>query len=301
MSSNKVNNKLDFRNVKQTQLDSAQTLKGSFSELQSALRTYGTNAILKDAYTDIIQIINAQGEPTQVEYWQATSSSQDKLQFRADVAGDLAGTYFTIQEYSSKRTHAFYFVVSGIGNPPGIADVETPIILENNDTAAIVTYSTKLVLDPIEAIIVVQKSLLSSFLVLEYNQFGGESLIDVGTSGFTTTNLEKGQSFKVGEIVLDYDANGNPIHNGNTLKGMKYNIYTASFDVDSNPEELPETLIFDQNTANIMYLGVAEYGALTSESLWKIQRIDTSTGVEIRNASTAYNQVWDDREILSYE
>ena len=232
MSSNKVNNKLDFRNVKQTQLDSAQTLKGSFSELQSALRTFGTNAILKDAYTDIIQITNAQGESNSCRILASKHVVlTDKTKFRADVAGDLAGTYFTIQEYSSKKTHAFYYVVSGVGVAPGVGDIETPIILENNDTAAIVTYSTKLVLDSIEGIIVVQKSLLSSFLTIEYLEFGGDSLVDVATSGFMTSNLVQGESFKVGEICLDYDLNGNPIYNGNVLKGMKYNVYTASFDV----------------------------------------------------------------------
>tara|TARA_R110000851_G_scaffold190921_1_gene341623 strand:- start:125 stop:1144 length:1020 start_codon:yes stop_codon:yes gene_type:complete len=229
---NKVNNKLDFRNVKQTQLDSAQTLKGSFSELQSALRTYGTNAILKEGYTHFFQQTNADGLPTYVEYWQASSPSTDKLSFRADNAGDLAGTYFTLQEYLTKRTHVFYFVVNGVGAAPGIGDIETPVLLANNDPASVVAYSTKLVLDSIDEFTVTHNSLLNAYLELEYIQFGQTAPIDVGTSGFLTTRITQGESFQVGEVYLDYDANGSVIYGGNVLKGLLYNPYTASFDVE---------------------------------------------------------------------
>jgi len=232
MSDNKVNNKLDFRNVKQTQLDSAQTLKGSFSELQSALRTYGTNAILKEGYTHFFQQTNANGLPTYVEYWQASSPSTDKLSFRADNSGDLAGTYFTLQEYLTKRTHVFYFVVSGAGVAPGIGDTETPIILENNDPASVVAYSTKLVLDSVDEFKVTHNGLLNAYLELEYMQFGQTAPIDVGTTGFLTTRITQGQSFQVGEVYLDYDVDGSPIYGGNTLKGLLFNPYTASFDVE---------------------------------------------------------------------
>lgn len=232
MSSNKVDNKLDFRNVKQTQLDSAQTLKGSFSELQSALRTYGTNAILKEGYTHFFQQTNANGLPTYVEYWQASAPSTDKLSFRADSGGDLAGTYFTLQEYLTKRTHVFYYVVSGAGVAPGIGDTETPIILENNDPASVVAYSTKLVLDSVDEFKVTHNGLLNAYIELEYMQFGQTAPIDVGTTGFLTTRITQGDSFQVGEVYLDYDVNGSPIYGGNTLKGLLFNPYTASFDVE---------------------------------------------------------------------
>tara|TARA_R110000851_G_scaffold25740_2_gene73851 strand:- start:546 stop:1562 length:1017 start_codon:yes stop_codon:yes gene_type:complete len=245
MSSNKVNNKLDFRNVKQTQLDSAQTLKGSFSELQSALRTYGTNAILKEGYTHFFQQTNANGLPTYVEYWQASAPSTDKLSFRADNAGDLAGTYFTLQEYLTKRTHVFYFVVSGAGVAPGIGDTETPIILENNDPASVVAYSTKLVLDSVDEFTVTHNGLLAAYLELEYMQFGQTAPIDVGTTGFLTTRVTQGDSFQVGEVYLDYDVNGSPIYGGNTLKGLLFNPYTASFDVERDEVTVTAVLSLD--------------------------------------------------------
>jgi hypothetical protein len=232
MSSNKVNNKLDFSNVKQTQLDPGQTLKGSFSELQSALRSYGTNAILKDAYTDIVQTTDVDGRPLNVEYWQATAPSTDKLQFNADVAGSKIGVYFTLQEYTTKKTHTFYYVVSGSGTAPGVGDIETAINIATNDPASVIAFATKNVLDTIDEFIVSQPSILSSFIEIQYMQFGNTDLIDVGTSGFVATRLISGESFKVGEVELEYNVDGDPIYNGNTLKDLIYNVYTASFDAE---------------------------------------------------------------------
>jgi hypothetical protein len=232
MSGNKVNNKLDFSNVKQTQLDPGQTLKGSFSELQSALRSYDTNAILKDAYTDIIQTTDVDGRPLSVEYWQATAPSTDKLQFSADVAGSKAGTYFTLQEYTTKKTHTFYYVVSGSGVAPGVGDIETPINIATNDPASVITFATKTVLESADEFIIKHPSLLASYLEISYMQFGDTALIDVGTSGFVASRLISGESFKVGEVELEYSVDGDPVYNGNTLKDLIYNVYTASFDAE---------------------------------------------------------------------
>lgn len=232
MSSNKVNGKLDFRNVKQTQFDPGQTLKGSFSELQSSLRTYGTNAILKDAYTHFIQDTDVEGRPTKVEYYQAIDPAKDKLTFSADVGGSKAGTYFTLQEFITKRTHVFYYVVSGSGSAPGIGDIETPINIATNDPASVIALATKQVLNTIDEYIVTKHGALSSNLTLEYLQFGETEAVDVGTTGFLVTRIKDGESYLVGDIDLEYDVDGNPIYNGNTLTGLLYNPYTASFDVE---------------------------------------------------------------------
>jgi len=301
MSNNKVNNKLDFRNVKTTQFDPGQVNKMSFSELQSALRVYGTNAVLSDAYTHFVQDLDVNSNPISVTYYQATDPARDRLNFASDSAGSLAGTYITLQDFITKKLYVFYYVVSGIGTAPGVGDVEIPVVINANDTSALVAYSTREAIKGTEEFIVIDSNLLANYVDVEYLQFGETDLINVGTTGFTSTRTNEGKSFKVGEIEIEYNGSGDPIYNGNVLKGLKFNPFSASFDISNTPESLPETLIFDQNTATIMYIGVAEYGAQTTESKWKIQRIDTSTGVEIRNASTTYNQIWDDREILSYE
>lgn len=232
MSDNKVDNKLDFRNVKHSQFDGSQINKMTFSELQSSTRTYNTNPILKDAYTHFIQTTDNENRPTKVEYYQATDTAKDKLQFRADSNGDLAGTYFTLQEFQSQLTHVFYYVVNGVGNAPNIGDKETAINLNTNDSASIVCFSTKAKLDEVKEFEVKAKSLISSFIEIEYLQFGETSAIDTGTSGFLTTRIKEGSSYLVGDVEIAYNVDGYPIYNGNVLKGLLYNPYTASFDVE---------------------------------------------------------------------
>jgi hypothetical protein len=232
MSDNKVDNKLDFRNVKTSQFGGSQIERMEFSELQSAKRTFTTTPILRDAYTHFFQQTNIDGYPTYVQYWQATDTAVDKLQVRADVAGDLAGKYITLQEYITQRTHVFYYVVGGSGTAPGIGDVETPININTNDPASVVALATKNALDSVDEFTVTKKDYLSSYIQLEYLQFGETSAIDVGSTGFMSIRQKEGASFEVGEVFLDYDANNNPIYNGNTLRGLLYNPYTASFDVE---------------------------------------------------------------------
>lgn len=233
--SNKVNNKLDFRNIKKTQFDSAQTLKLSFSELQSALRTFPTNAIIKDGYTHFVQTLNADDLPTHVVYWQANKPFISQLTLRADVNGDLRDTYILMEEYLTKRTIALYCVVDGTGTAPGIADLEVAVTFNENDSAAIVTYAFLNAinnnLDYFEASRVGSISSTNK-IDIKFLQFGKSSPINVGTTGFTTQTIQSGESFKVGEVFLDYDVNGYPIYNGNTLKGLLYNPYSGTFDVE---------------------------------------------------------------------
>ena len=230
---NKVDNKLDFRNVKHSQLGGSQIERAEYSELQSAKRVYSTNAILNDAYTHFIQTTNVEGLPTYVEYWQATGSAKDKLQMSGDLLGSKAGTYFTLQEYTTKKTHVFWYRVSGSGAAPGIGDTETPIDIVTNDNASLIARATAPVIEAVDDFKANQPGILSSFIEIEYLQFGETAAIGIGTSGFTSTRLVEGCSFKVGKVSLSYDVEGSPIYGGNVLKGLRYNPYTASFDTST--------------------------------------------------------------------
>lgn len=293
MSDNKVDNKLDFRNVKSSQFGGSQIERAEFSELQSSKRVYQTNAILKDAYTHFIQTLNGNGYPTFVEYWQASDPSIDKLQFGADVSNSKVGTYFILQEYLTKRTQVFYYVVSGSGTAPGVGDVETPIAIETNDSAALIAFATKNALQNIEEFIVTQPSVLTSYVEIEYLQFGNTTAIDVGTSGFITTRLKNGSSFKVGEVSLDYDINGDVIYGGNTLKGMLYNPYTASFDIER--ASIDVNAIVDMrrpSVFNVTEIVIANAGVETAIVLpddtkrFKIQARESNTELQITNTTS---------------
>ncbi len=59
---------------------------------------------------------------------------------------------------------------------------------------------------------------------------------------------------------------------------------------------------FDGSASPVLYYGEAAPGSSESASVWRIQRIDTSSGVAIKWAggSAVYNQAWSSRASLSY-
>jgi hypothetical protein len=223
-------NKLDFRRMKQTQFDPGQVMKGSFSELQSGLRTFSTTPILKDAYTHFIQELDSNLRPTKVEYYQAIDPARDRLTFRSDNAGDLAGKYFSLQEPITKKVHIFWYRVSSVGTAPGIGDIEHVIDINTNDFASVVAFATRTVIKTVPEFNIIGNNLVASYIDIEYYQFGEAEAVDLGTSGFLTSRLREGESIYVGGVELAYNIDGHPVYNGNTLKGMTYNPFTAEFD-----------------------------------------------------------------------
>lgn len=59
---------------------------------------------------------------------------------------------------------------------------------------------------------------------------------------------------------------------------------------------------FDSTDANLQYVGIADPGSLTSAAVWKIFRVDCTTGTIITWADGNDNadNIYDNRESLSY-
>lgn len=64
----------------------------------------------------------------------------------------------------------------------------------------------------------------------------------------------------------------------------------------------PQTLLIDEVSPSVTYMGVAAPGSATSAAVWQIKRI-TTVGVD-RNieftALGAFTAIWDNRLVLSY-
>ena len=288
MSANK-----DFRNVKQTQFDRGQVLKGSFSELHSALRTLDTNAILKDAYTHFIQTLDSEKRPINVEYFQATEPARDQITFVSDNNGSLVGQYIVLEDYITKKTTAIYYVVSGTGSAPQVADQEIPVNIETNDNAATVCFATKDVIESLDKYIVTRKSALSNFLVLEYFSFGETSEIDNANSSFFVTRIQDGNSCLVGTVELEYDPDGDVIYNGNILKGLAYNAYNGKFeasnDVDLEPvvSKIPQIFNVNMPNANTEYSQALPIG--TKRFAMKVQGNKSKYTISFTSGGNVYS------------
>lgn len=76
--------------------------------------------------------------------------------------------------------------------------------------------------------------------------------------------------------------------------------------VTNLPETYPEGTYAVQcdttSSAGIIYLGEAEEGSLTSDAVWRIRRIDYSSGVTIlwADGNANFDNVWNDRTSLTY-
>ena len=65
---------------------------------------------------------------------------------------------------------------------------------------------------------------------------------------------------------------------------------------------VPLTAIYDDSNDPIAYLGHAEPGASTASAVWRVKRIDTSSGVTTAwaDGNANFDNVWNNRASLSY-
>ena len=231
MSFNKKNGHLDFSNVKMSQLGSSQSIRASFSELNSALRTVKTNTILKDAYTHFTQELDVNNNPTKVIYYQANKPVIDELVFLADNNSNLAGKYVILQQFLTKRELVFYFRVGGVGAVPTVGDEQIAVDIEENDPASVVRLNFANAIRPYDEFQVERVGgYTGTSLEITYLQFGETQMLNVTDTGFFVIRRQEGESFEVGEACINYNENQAPIYQGNLLKGMVFNSFTASFE-----------------------------------------------------------------------
>lgn len=229
MSDNKVNGKLDFRNIKSTQFGSAQTNRLEFSELQSAKRVFNTNSILKDGYTNFIQTFNVENKLSKVEYFHATSPAIDEITYVSDVGGASSGNYYVLIDPLTKVTYSIYQVVSGVGSAPGVSDVEIPATYNNNDTAAVVKIANATALKTANIFKIEYELNLSPTIKAVYQSYGEATVIDTTNSNIIVNRLDQGEEYKVAEVELEYDAEGSVVWQNQTLKNATYDPYNAEF------------------------------------------------------------------------
>jgi hypothetical protein len=62
------------------------------------------------------------------------------------------------------------------------------------------------------------------------------------------------------------------------------------------------TLLLDEASATVSYIGEAAPASSTSSPVWRIRKLDTTSGVNLLYADgdTQFNNVWDNRASLTY-
>jgi len=67
-------------------------------------------------------------------------------------------------------------------------------------------------------------------------------------------------------------------------------------------QSVPLALRVDEASATVTYIGHAKPGTATTSALWRVKKIDTTSGVVITFAdgNDLFDNVWDNRASLSY-
>jgi len=62
------------------------------------------------------------------------------------------------------------------------------------------------------------------------------------------------------------------------------------------------TVLVDTTSSTFSYVGEAPSGSSTAGSVWRIKRLDTTSGVELKFAdgNIFFDNVWDNRTMLTY-
>jgi hypothetical protein len=112
------------------------------------------------------------------------------------------------------------------------------------------------------------------------------TVLPPGGGGDTVRTVDRG-GVKTQVVALDVGGESGP-----------ENLGTQALPVD----ERQLALRFDNSASPVLYYGEAAPGSLTSAAAWRIQRIDTTTGVVVAWAGGAatFTQVWDNRAALAY-
>ena len=73
-------------------------------------------------------------------------------------------------------------------------------------------------------------------------------------------------------------------------------------DVLSLPSTDFATQLDDYSTANVTYVGIAIIGSATASAVWRIKKIDETTGMVITwaDSNNNFDNVWDNRTGLTY-
>ena len=72
--------------------------------------------------------------------------------------------------------------------------------------------------------------------------------------------------------------------------------------IDETVDATPYAVLFDESADPILYVGEADAGSLQADAVWRIKRINTTTGVVITwaDGNTNFDNVWNNRASLSY-
>lgn len=87
-----------------------------------------------------------------------------------------------------------------------------------------------------------------------------------------------------------------------TVVNSNRKLYINS-DGSINTRKVADIILVDESSSTVTYIGFASPGTATSESYWRIMKVDSSsnpTQILYAGGDAGYKNVWNDRASLSY-
>jgi len=243
--------KLNNTNVedisKLSQYSPDQVLRDAHDLPGHSLRVRDALSVVPQYYTHFDAQYNGNGQPTLVIYYAGTCSEISQVVTKE--AATLNNKYFFLFEGRSNKSFYIWFSVDGLGVDPAIpSSTGIQIDLDSSDPAIIVANAIEITLNSLysDKWKVTRKN---AVLEITAVKSGETNNIMDGNTTFLFSTLKDGAQEEVARVEIDYSNNGDPIYEGEVLRGHTFNIFTGKFDKN----EVEVTLINEQGDSLLVF------------------------------------------------
>lgn len=196
------------------------------------LRVNDSRSVVGSYYSHFTVEYNVDNQPSLVRYWIGMLPHLSVVMAEGDVGGSLNNAYFTLRSNPDNQKYHVWFNVSGAGvDPMPLNSIGIEVPIQTNDPAGVVAYAMEYVLNNVYSGLFVANRKGDS-VEIRTRQLGVvDDTVDFNT-GFVIDNTA-GEQRLVKQLELEYQG-GDPVYQGQTLKGYFYDIYSGKF--QKNPE-----------------------------------------------------------------
>lgn len=230
-----------------SQLDMGGVIKDVHDFPGHSLRVRDANSVIPKYFTHFDATYNGNGQPTQVIYYAGTAPEISQIAVKP--ASTLNDTYFFLFEGRTNKSYYIWFNVDGLGTDPSVVNsTGIEVTLNGSDPAIVVALAIELTINNFysDKWKVKRKNAVLEVTAVKYGE--ANDTLD-GNTTFIFSTIQQGAQCEVGKVNIDYSNNGDPIYEGQVLRGHTFNIFDGKFEKN----EVEVTLINEQGSSLMYY------------------------------------------------
>ena len=213
---------------KNSQYDAALIVKEVHDFYGQFIRTGDAKSLVPNYFSHFSVQYNVNNLPSIVEYYRGITSHITSVGCLADVSGSLNNKYLILRKVPDNTLFHLWFNVNGAGmDPSPINSTGIEISLNTNDSAQIVATAINITINTLfkQYFTCSKQSEVVQIKSVKLGQVFNS--VDFNT-GFLISNVTGTQEL-IEKVDVSYDSNNDPVYQGQTLKGMFYDLFSAKF------------------------------------------------------------------------